>query len=238
MASESLKLGLNSIYGKLVQQAGYREGRIPTYHQLLWGGQITATTRAILFDAAMQSPKDVISFATDAVFTTRPLDLYTSGELGDWSLDIFEGITIIQAGVYFLDKGEGWDEKFRGFDKGSLQREEIIKCWKEGSDYEARLTRFIGLGSALMAIDFSCWRTWRTDSRKLDIRPTGKRISGSRTDYHNGLRITKPCPNITPDIMSEPYAIEWIDGKKNSDLWQENGVPLEVLVDEREDGNL
>lgn len=238
MASESLKLGMNSEYGKLVQQAGYREGRIPTYHQLLWGGQITAFTRARLFDAAMQSPKDVISFATDAVFTTKSLDLTIGNELGQWTEDEFQGITIVQAGVYFLDNTTNWQEKFRGFDKGSLDREKIVKCWEEGTDYEATLTRFVGLGSSLAATDFTVWRTWRTDSRSLDIRPTGKRIAGSRTDYHKGLRVTKACPNITPDIISAPYPIEWIDGVKPSAKQVVNGVPLEVLVDEEEDGIL
>jgi len=238
MASESLKLGMNSVYGKLVQQAGYREGRIPTYHQLLWGGQITALTRANLFDAAMQSPKDVISFATDAVFTTHKLDLSTGGELGQWSEDEFQGMTIVQAGVYFLQDNGKWQEKFRGFDKGSLDRDKIIKCWETGEDYEATLTRFVGLGSSLMSTDFSVWRTWRTDSRSLDIRPTGKRISGSRTDYHKGLRVTKACPNITPDTLSAPYPIEWVDGVKPSAKQTLNGIPLEVLVDEEEDGIL
>lgn len=238
MASESLKLGLNSIYGKLVQQAGYREGRIPTYHQLLWGGQITAYTRSKLYDAAMQSPTDVISFATDAVFTTKELVLPCSGELGEWSFDTFTGITIVQAGVYFLDAGTNWQEKFRGFDKGSLNREQIVKCWEEGTDYEARLTRFVGLGSALMATDNTIWRTWRTDNRKLDIRPTGKRIAGTRTDYHKGLRVTRPVPNITPDTMSQHYSILWIDGEKNSDKIKQDGVKLEILVDEQEDGTL
>lgn len=238
MASESLKLGLNSIYGKLVQQAGYKEGRIPTYHQLLWGGQITAYTRARLFDAAMQSPKDVISFATDAVFTTKPLDLPCSGELGDWTFDQFQGITIVQAGVYFLDEGTKWGEKFRGFDRGSLDREKIIECWREGTDYEATLTRFVGLGSALMATDFSVWHTWRTDTRSLDIRPTGKRIAGSRSDYHNGLRVTKPCPNITPDVISQKYPIVWLDGAMPKANFIVEGIPMEVIVEEEEDGIL
>ena len=238
MASESLKLGLNSIYGKLVQQAGYRSGRIPTYHQLLWGGQITASTGARLFDAAMQQPSAIISFATDAVFTSKPLSLPVSKELGDWTYDEFLGMTIVQAGVYFLWDGESWYEKFRGFDKGSLQRDEIVKCWEEGTSYEASLTRFVGLGSALNSKDFSIWRTWHTDKRRLDIRPTGKRIASSSTDYHKGLRLTKPSPNITPDELSSPYYIEWLDGIANKQRFEVEGVSLEVLVDEQEDGNL
>lgn len=259
MASESLKLGMNSVYGKVVQQAGYRGGRIPTYHQLLWGGQITAYTRAKLFDAAMQQPNDIISFATDAIFTTKQLELDTGSELGEWSVDEFQGITIVQAGVYFLDcrnhhntKGickhcgqeypmdnTKWAEKYRGFDKGSLSRDEIVRCWETGEKYEASLTRFVGLGSALMSSDFSIWRTWSSDKRSLDIRPTGKRISNSRTDYSKGLRLTKASPNITGDTLSEPYLVVWIDGMKGADKdTTEEGIPLEVLVDEIEDGSL
>lgn len=238
MASESLKLGLNSIYGKLVQQAGYREGRIPTYHQLLWGGQITSLTRARLFDVAMQAPGAIISFATDAVFSTSKLDVPIGKELGQWTFDEFNGMTIIQAGVYFLDDQGEWYEKFRGFDKGSLERESIIRAWQQGTKYSATLTRFVGLGSSLMATDFDIWRTWRTDTRSLDITPTGKRVSGVRTDYHKGLRQTNPAPNITPEVVSEPYAIEWIDGIRNSEKQTQDGVPLEVLVDEYEDGEL
>lgn len=239
MASESLKLGLNSLYGKLVQQAGYRpnEGRIPTYHQLLWGGQITACTRARLFDAAMQAPKDIISFATDAVFTTKALDLPCGTELGQFTVDKFTGMTLVQAGVYFLDKNGDWSEKFRGFDKESLQREAIIECWRTRTSYKAELTRFVGIGSALASTDFSTWRTWSTDSRKLDIRPTGKRIAGGRDDYYAGLRLTKPSPNITPDTLSKPYALIWVDGARGTVI-DSSGVALEVLVDEYEDGGL
>lgn len=239
MASESLKLGMNSCYGKVVQQAGYRNGRVPTYHQLLWGGQITAYTRATLFRAAMQSPNDIISFATDAVFTTKQLDLVTGNELGDWSYDEFIGITIVQAGVYFLQDDTGkWHEKFRGFDKGSLDREKIVQCWEDGTDYEATLTRFIGLGSALASTDFNVWRTWRTDNRALDIRPTGKRIAGPRKDYSRGLRATKASPNITPEVISQPYAVVWMDGVRQAEKESVNGIPLEQIVDEYEDGVL
>jgi hypothetical protein len=233
MASESLKLGLNSLYGKLVQQAGYREGRIPTYHHLVWGGQITSLTRAKLFRAAKQNPKEVISFATDAVFTTAKLDLPCGKELGQWTYDEFDGITIVQAGIYFLKEqdSEEWYEKFRGFDKGSLRREDIVNCWKEDKPYNATLTRFVGLGSALMAKDFNEWRTWRTDNRSLDLQPIGKRMKGEKTTYYNNLCTTKPTPNITPDIISKKYEVIWVDGIKND-------APLDNVFNEDEDGNL
>jgi hypothetical protein len=217
MAAEDFKLGMNSTYGKLAQQAGYRNGRIPTYHQLLWAGQITAYTRAQLFRAAMQKPKSVIAFATDAVITTAPLKLTIGTGLGEWTADKFHGITIVQPGVYWLkEPSDDWGAKYRGFDKGTLSREGIVECWKEGRNFEARLTRFVGLGSALMSTDFyGHWRTWETQTRTLSLMPTGKRMGSDDTLYYDHLCDTIATPNLHEDgIMSMPYPLLWIDDGK------------------------
>ena len=49
------------------------------------------------------------------------------------------------------------------------------------------------------------------------------------------MRTTKPVPNITSDTISEPYKIEWLDGKKEVKV-KVSGIPLEILVGEEEDG--
>jgi hypothetical protein len=249
MASESLKLGLNSIYGKLVQQAGWRIGnqRIPTYHQLLWGGYITASMRAKLYRAAMQCPGHVIAFATDAVFSARHIDVPNSKALGEWTQDEFKGMTIVQAGVYWLKKPDPqcdlehahedecyWTEKYRGFDKGSLDRKGIIEAWRNGTKFTASLTRFIGLGSALARKDFSIWRTWLAQEKELDVMPTGKRVVGKDRAYCHRLCPTRPAPNITPDIPSTPYALAW-DGNVTYTEPLVDGIPVRILEDEYED---
>jgi hypothetical protein len=220
LAHEAFKLGMNSTYGKLAQQAGYRNGRIPTYHQLLWAGQVTAHTRAQLYRAAMQKPRSVIAFATDAILSTDPLDLTCGSGLGEWTDDYFHGITIVQPGVYWLkeNKDAEWGSKYRGFDKGSLSREGIIECWRAGEDYVAKLTRFVGLGSALMSTDFySHWRTWETTPRVLSLRPSGKRMEidydKDTTRYAEGLCDTMPTVNfgMVAEVMSKPYPLLWID---------------------------
>lgn len=213
MAAEAFKLGMNSTYGKLAQQAGYRNGRIPTYHQLLWAGQITAYTRASLYRAAMQAPESVIAFATDAVITTSPLKLPISDQLGEWTADKFEGITIVQPGVYWLkDPGEDWGAKYRGFDKGSLHREEIVECWRKGIDYQAHLTRFVGMGSALMSTEFDKhWRTWESSPRTLTLTPSGKRHASEDVCYWDHLCATVALPNPQFDEISKPYPLLWDD---------------------------
>ncbi len=215
MASEAFKLGMNSEYGKLAQQAGFRNGRIPTYHQLLWAGQTTADTRAKLYRAAMQKPDSLIAFATDAVISTEPLDLPCSDRLGEWTGDKFDGITMVQPGVYWLKEGDDWHDKYRGFDKGSLLREHIIGCWVLGVDYEASLTRFVGLGSALMSTDFyKHWRSWERNPRTLTLTPIGKRMPRIEdVCYWDHLCDTLPTPNVAGmglDLMSKPYPLEWV----------------------------
>lgn len=224
MASEALKLGMNSEYGKTAQQLGWSDRGAPTYHQLLWAGETTAATRAKLYDAAMQNPRAVIAFATDAIISTEAFDLPHSNALGDWTHELFNGITIVQAGVYFLqgeitdDNPTGWHEKYRGFDKGALLRNGIVAAWEAGEDnYRAHLTRFVTMGSALARKpeDFlSYWRTWRTEPRDLDIWPGGKRAPGHDTRYQLGLCDTLPTPNYNGDLLSAPFPLEWVMGNE------------------------
>lgn len=210
MAHEALKLGMNSVYGKLAQQAGFRGVRIPTYHQLVWAGQITSITRAKLYRAAMQKPEAVIAFATDAVISRDAHDLPVGGALGEWTAETFQGITLVQAGVYWLRGEEEWSDKYRGFDAGSLTREEIVDCWRRNQSYTAQLTRFYGLGSAVGMRDFQqYWRVWRTEPRTLNLLPDGKRKPGPDIAYADRLCATVPTPNPFGSMLSTPYPLAW-----------------------------
>jgi DNA polymerase type B, organellar and viral len=234
MASEALKLGMNSVYGKLAQQAGYRAGRIPTYHNLYWAGQITSATRARLYRAAMEAPKSIIAFATDAIISTKKLHLDRNTGLGGWTNEKLSGITMVQAGVYWLKLDGVWISKYRGFDKDSLAREDIIQCWSKGENYEAHLTRFYGMGSAVGTRNFTdYWRVWRTEPRTLDLSPKGKRYPAAFTNYHEKLCETDVAPNfadISEGLLSTPYEIAW------SDLPGANGrmVKLGANLDEED----
>jgi hypothetical protein len=222
MAHEALKLGLNSIYGKLAQQAGYRNNRVPTYHQLMWAGMITSGCRAKMFDAAMQDPEAVIFFATDGLYTTRPLQLHFGTNLGEWEEDVYDGITVVQAGIYWL-KGHSeewqdvtpWKSKYRGFDKGTLDRDAILKAWDNGqTTYEAYSTRFVGMGGALMADDFNTvWRHWLTTPRDLSLIPDTKRYVKETTCFSTRLCDTMaawPVALFFGD-HSRPYPLLWRD---------------------------
>lgn len=92
-----IKLSNNSLYGKLAQRIGS-----PRWGNLVWAGLITATTRAWLLDAAREAPGDVLMFATDAVFTRRPLGNVRIGDgLGEWTAERHERLFVVQPGIYW-----------------------------------------------------------------------------------------------------------------------------------------
>ncbi|MGH2612537.1 MAG: hypothetical protein ACRDFB_05755, partial [Rhabdochlamydiaceae bacterium] len=210
----AIKLAMNSFYGKVVQKVGYNEytKKKPTYHALTWGGYITSLTRAALFDAANQKPFDTIMFATDAIYTTKKLDLPCSTKLGDWDYYMYDGITIVQPGVYWVKDKNKWLEKYRGFDPESLHRDKVVSLWQEKqTEYVASLTRFITLGSALISDRYwNDWRKWITSDRVLDLIPKGKRWEFQSNDYSKELCASEPMWN--PDAafdMSRKYEIPW-----------------------------
>ncbi len=207
-AEKVLKLGLNSLYGKMAQQIGYRveegarETKRPPYHSLLWAGYVTALTRARTFSAAMERPSAAVMFATDALFSTRRLVGLDIGQgLGQWEETAHQGIVVAQSGVYWTMTKDGPAEHSRGFDRGALDPDAIRAAWKARAEkVSAPATRFVTMGAALDSGEhplckvadcptsrrrhrvWAHWRTWRTTDRDLSLDPEGKRerIPGRR----------------------------------------------------------
>jgi hypothetical protein len=183
-----LKLGLNSIYGKLAQQLGAWKDddadvweRIPPYHELLWAGAITANTRAKLYDAAMIAPDDVVMIQTDGLTTRVDISdhIPTSKKLGEWEpkANWLETYTI-QPGIYFCwtydeEKGKhDWTIHYRGFDPpkrdkdsgrltGPLTPQSVLQAWRDKVvDLPVTAKRFIGFGSCVVRQKRNRW-VWR-----------------------------------------------------------------------------
>lgn len=107
-----MKLGLNACAGKTMQT----EGDPPPFRSHIWGGMITATTRAQSLDAilAAKDPWNVLGIATDGVFTTEQLALPTPRNtgvndlekpLGGWGCEppegLGDGVFFVKPGMYF-----------------------------------------------------------------------------------------------------------------------------------------
>lgn len=224
-AHVGIKLGLNSLYGKLAQQVGWGYNddgsiRIPPYHCIEWAGYVTSACRAQLWRASLLAPDDIIAFETDAVFTRVPLLLDIGSGLGQWEATEYRSLTYLMSGYYFGTLDDGSDiEKSRGVNKGSVSREQAIQAIKEFGHIEAEQTRFITLGQALHQ-NFSLWQQWVTSPRRLTARIEGKRIHAMTSekgnhDQNDGWLETWPNPLLPMENgMSKEYDIEWM---KNTD---------------------
>lgn len=198
-----LKLGLNSVYGKLAQ--GYGFNSRPQWQSYFWAGYITAATRAKVFTAATTS-RDVLMIATDGIFCRRP-GVRPGERLGGWEFGSLDSLFAAQAGVYQGVTPDSEILKSRGFFAAEVDYDELREGWEsEGSAYihHYESNRFMGLGTALMRKDFSVWRTWRKEKRALMLAPERKVVG------EGGILHPYPEP-----IESEPYRpkISLIEGK-------------------------
>ncbi len=223
-AHVGIKLALNSLYGKLAQQVGWRmldDGsiKIPPFHQLEWAGYATAWCRAKVLQAAMIKPYSVIAFETDAIFTSEDLEIPEGSGLGEWELIKFDNLTYMQSGTYYGDSdGKSLAAKSRGIDRGRMQRNECIDLMTQPLAQDRYVTvdmrRFFTLGIAL-AQDIGKWCKWLPVVKRVSLEPTGKRIHSPYClcDINGGIELEKwhttMCPTIDRE-MSIEYPVEWL----------------------------
>lgn len=104
-----LKLGPNSVYGKLAQSIGLN----PPYQSWIWAGMVTSGCRAQLLEImGLHSDwLNMLMTATDGIYSTEEIDLPIPKDtgtsdlgkpLGGWETDeLDDGVFIARPGVYF-----------------------------------------------------------------------------------------------------------------------------------------
>lgn len=242
-AHVGIKLGLNSLYGKLAQQVGAEERngvwRIPPFHQLEWAGYTTSYCRARILRACLDNIGSVIAFETDAVFVSEKLNVPESSELGDFEGIEFDSLTYVQSGMYFGTSGGEVVEKTRGVDRGSLHESDVLQSLAHARADDryvtARLTRFIGLGVALSQ-NFDLWRRWQTVRKRITLEPTGKRVHGDcwcmRTGGE-GIEVGRwhvtMCPMLNA-AHSVEFPVMWAGGVPGTEALAElRDIPSEWI---------
>jgi DNA polymerase type B, organellar and viral len=214
-----LKLGTNSIYGKLAQSRGIN----PPYQSWVWAGNITSTTRAQLLDALAvhKDPANCLMFATDGVWTrerlslSKPRDTGTSDlakPLGGWEEKSFEqGVFCVRPGIYFPinpTREQVKEVRARGLGKKVLYEQwpRIVEAWENNAEKieVTGLQRFIGAKSSVhyRESDDTHWRSpdygeWVEHKIQVSFNPFPKRKS------------IRPDGSLEPwgyfDWESEPY---------------------------------
>jgi hypothetical protein len=101
-----LKLGLNSVYGKLAQTVGRAQ-----HAEFVWAGMITARTRARLLQLLRLAGEHVVMLATDGAYLDCPpsetgLETSSTPSLGGWEYrgedHVYMNALIVQSG-FWLD---------------------------------------------------------------------------------------------------------------------------------------
>lgn len=212
-AEKVLKLALNSMYGKLCQRVGGKQGA-PAFHQLEWAGFITSETRARIYKLAMQAPESVIAFETDGIYTTERLCENGDGSLGSWEVTEYDEIVYLQSGMYFLRKGDVWHQRYRGLDPGSLTVDMVLEGWRrQAKEVESTHTRFRGMSTSVASPPrFAEWRQWITEPKQLSLSPRGKRAA--ETLGSPASQLISTIATGGGGMMSHPHPISWIDGSQ------------------------
>lgn len=220
---QPFKLGPNAVYGKLAQSTGIS----PPFQSWIWAGNITSSTRAQLLQAIVNSddPANVLMFATDGVWSRRPIKFpapretgtsHVAKPLGGWEEKVFDrGVFCVRPGVYFPIEptAEQIDEvRARGLGKKVLYERwgDIVDAWNANEDVVelGGLQRFVGIKSALSysevhktalrSADYGEWVDYKV-LLSFDPRPKRDRIIGDRAAW-NELR-----PWQRFNWESEPY---------------------------------
>jgi hypothetical protein len=253
-AEKVIKLAINSLYGKTAQHAGGSEGKPPRYHQIEWAGYITSYTRAMLYRAIIPAldSRQIIMTATDGIYSLMPLtDLPLGSMLGQWEYKEHSGLTVVQSGVYWTHEKDGTLKPFcRGFDKGSLHLDKIVRAWERHKvTYDASLTRFVTMGSALAGEkSFVNWRKWRTMPRVLslttertkrfdEVAPEdwNKKVNPARGFVHTHAAI--PAAQLVGQTMSAKYPLPWVDDGEDTET-RFDGAPLRLVEQEAYDSEV
>jgi len=202
--AEELKYGYNSLYGKFVQSVGKAKWRNSVY-----GGLITAGTRAQLREAADQSPGDIIMFATDGLYSLKPLSLDLGNDLGQWEANVYEdGLWLVRPGIYFSPDGEA-KIKTRGIGRATVQRYAgaIKAAFSQVYDHPEWLTSLTGSGIEKWGVDIEY-------NGLVSVRLAHSQNRPERAGYFGTLP-HRMSYNIGPKRV--PYAFEdfdanWVDG--------------------------
>lgn len=209
-AQLAAKLGMNSIYGKLAQRVGYNDktNEPPRNHQLSWAGFVTASCRAQILEAVLQSPESVVAIETDAIFTTRELDLPCGTGLGQWDREIYEqGIMYVQSGVYFVPENGEWTKaRTRGFNSGPSTASDVFACLDSLTTITRHNTRFHSLTGPVSKL-----RQWENLTMEYAWGGTGKRMHIE--EFCDGCKTGSTWHNTVwrrpDDPQSYPHYLPW-----------------------------
>jgi hypothetical protein len=116
------KVIINSLYGKTAQSKPEPKG---LFSPILCA-YITGHCRAELLKVAKNNKKDIVMFATDGIFSKKPLDVKLGKQLGEFDYEFHPKFLLIMAGVYSYNTKENpqMNTRSRGFSLRTFDKDE------------------------------------------------------------------------------------------------------------------
>ena len=228
-----IKLGINSVYGKLAQAVGSgTEDKPPSTACPWFAAAITAGTRAMALRAAIRSPRDIVFFATDGVVSSSPLPLEipATKRLGAWEYGrMATGGVFVQSGVYAISDDAGvYQTKSRGVRPTNLGSatfadvllREIPAAWARGDkEFCYAYRTYITIGGAIAArksfVNIGKWcdgfRAIALDSggakRRVNPSPRRARELISTTPAGSNMMLVDESGEM---LLSAPRMPDWV----------------------------
>lgn len=169
-----IKLGSNSVYGKLAQSVGNG-----VFQSWIWAGLTTSGCRAQFLDIVglHEDPSNLLMVATDGMQSLEDIKAPVPREtgtgptgkpLGGWESDVYEqGVFFARPGIYFPlnpTKDDLDSVRARGIGKGQLLEnwEKVIRVWEtEGAAGKVKLATLSRFGGAKTSISRDGTNTYR-----------------------------------------------------------------------------
>lgn len=140
------KLLINSLYGKLAQQTGFKQ-----FTNVYTASFITAHCRSQILKVIFENKvfTDIIQISTDGIFVQKELKNIDEGnKLGDWKKDFYKEAQILGSGLYSLtDKKTTY--ALRGIEVTKENFKKIINKLQKNNSAEIYYKAFIGHKFAL-----------------------------------------------------------------------------------------
>lgn len=208
----TLKLVLNSLYGKMAQTVGNNR-----FHSREWAGYVTSYVRAKLRESVYGVEERVVALATDGiVFDGKQLLSLTEGvELGQWERDTWDEGIVLGSGIYELRRQmEYGTERKRGERGGRLDFDEAMRQLNEHDFVRNKFTAFVTPTLAiLMPNHYGPWKGRFMPQERIIAPwndPHAKRIyewADPLRDWTFSACNSKPQFGF-PGVESTPYEID------------------------------
>lgn len=177
-AGRVLKLGPNSVYGKLAQTIGKAQ-----FASRAWAGMITSGTRAEILRlmSRHEDLSSVLMIATDGLFSTERLEIGKEIVLGGWERTEHPSITLVRPGIYWLGNKK---LRARGIGRDSLKAAQkvLARALRDGLD-KVDLAPRVTFGGAKQHVRHNGseaersdrYGTWHTTPTHVSLLPGPKR---------------------------------------------------------------